>query len=164
MLQDLGCLIPRTNNGKQMFFFNALQFWKNISDNDFAVDLKKFRSNYFDCIIGKFTPASLKQTEYSRCYSCDFKSYVILSFIKFLVSCYFSILNACYQNYCNPVSQGQKGEYSLDCNCARYGKKVYLLTYLLTYVSESPGGIFAVTAHLGPHFSCFLPILFTSRT
>ena len=37
-------------------------------------------------------------------------------------------------------------------------------TYLLTYVSESPGGIFAVTAHLGPHFSCFLPILFTSRT
>ena len=41
--------------------FNALQFWKNISDNDFAVDLKKFRSNYFDCIIGKFTPASLKQ-------------------------------------------------------------------------------------------------------
>ena len=74
-----------------MLFFNALQFWKNISDNDFAVDLKKFRSNYFDCIIGKFTPASLKQTEYSRCYSCDFKSYVILSFIKFLVSCYFSI-------------------------------------------------------------------------
>ena len=96
MLQDLGCLIPPTNNGKQLFFFNALQFWKNISDNDFAVDLKKFRSNYFDCIIGKFTPASLKQTEYSRCYSCDFKSYVILSFIKFLVSCYFSILNACY--------------------------------------------------------------------
>ena len=36
--------------------------------------------------------------------------------------------------------------------------------YLLTYVSESPGGIFAVTAHLGPHFSCLLPILFTSRT
>ena len=35
---------------------------------------------------------------------------------------------------------------------------------LLTCVSESPGGIFAVTAHLGPHFSCFLPILFTSRT
>lgn len=33
--------------------------------------------------------------------------------------------------------------------------KIYLLTYLLTYVSESPGGIFAVTAHLGPHFSCF---------
>lgn len=96
MLQDLGCLIPRTNNGKQMFFFNALRFWKNISDNDFAIDLNKFRSNYFDCIIGKFTPASLKQTEYSRCYSCDFKSYVILSFIKFLVSCYFSIWNACY--------------------------------------------------------------------
>ena len=43
-------------------------------------------------------------------------------------------------------------------------KKIYLLTYLLTYVSESPGGIFAVTAHLGPRFSCFLPILFTSRT
>ena len=162
MLQDLGCLIPRTNNGKQMFFLNALQFWKNISDNDFAVDLKKFRSNYFDCIIGKFTPATLKQTEYSKCYSCDFKSYVILSFIKFLVSCYFSILNACYQNYCNPVSQGQKGEYSLDCNRARYGKKRF--TYLLTCVSESPGGIFGVTAHLGPHFSCFLPILFTSRT
>ena len=33
--------------------------------------------------------------------------------------------------------------------------KVYLLTYLLTYVSESPGGIFAVTTHLGPRFSCF---------
>ena len=46
MLQDFGCLIPRTKNGKQMFFFNALQFWKKISDNDFAVDLKKFRSNY----------------------------------------------------------------------------------------------------------------------
>ena len=26
--------------------------------------------------------------------------------------------------------------------------------YLLTYVSESPGGIFAVTTHLGPRFSC----------
>ena len=42
--------------------------------------------------------------------------------------------------------------------------KVYLLTYLLTYVSESPGGIFAVTTHLGPRFHVFLPILFTSRT
>ena len=65
-----------------MFFFNALQFWKNIGDNDFVVDLKKFGRNYFDCIISKFTPASLKQTEYSSFYSCDFKSYVILSFIN----------------------------------------------------------------------------------
>ena len=146
-----------------MFFFNALQFWKNIGDNDFVVDLKKFGRNYFDCIISKFTPASLKQTEYSSFYSCDFKSYVILSFIKLLVSFYFSILIVCNWNYCNPVSWGQKGEYSLDCNCARYGNKD-LLTYLLNFVSESPGGIFAATAHLGPRFSCFLPILFTSST
>ena len=76
-----------------MFFFNALQFWKNIGDNDFVVDLKKFGRNYFDCIISKFTPASLKQTEYSSFYSCDFKSYVILSFIKLLVSIYLEILS-----------------------------------------------------------------------
>ena len=57
------CLpIPRTNSRKRMFFFNALQLWKNISDNDFVypTDLKKFRRNYFDCIMRKFTPDSLK--------------------------------------------------------------------------------------------------------
>ena len=45
-----------------MFFSNALQLWKNISDNEFAfsTDLKKFRRNYFDCIMCKFTPDSFK--------------------------------------------------------------------------------------------------------
>ena len=54
--------IPRTNSRKRMFFFNALQLWKNISDNDFvySTDLKKFRRNYFDCIMRKFTPDSFK--------------------------------------------------------------------------------------------------------
>ena len=45
-----------------MFFFNALQLRKNISDNDsvYSTDLKKFRGNYFDYIMGKFTPDSFK--------------------------------------------------------------------------------------------------------
>ena len=45
-----------------MFFFNALQLWKNISDNDFvhSTELKKFRRNYFDCIMRKFTPDSFE--------------------------------------------------------------------------------------------------------
>lgn len=36
------CLIlpvPRTNSKKWMFFFNALQLWKNISDNDFVYSM-----------------------------------------------------------------------------------------------------------------------------
>ena len=54
--------IPRTNCRKRMFFYNALQLWNNISDNEFvySTDLKKFRSNYFDCIMRKFTPDSFK--------------------------------------------------------------------------------------------------------
>jgi len=54
--------IPRTNSRKRMFFFNALQLWKNISDNDFvySTDLKKFGRNYFDNIMRKFTPDSFK--------------------------------------------------------------------------------------------------------
>ena len=53
---------PRTNSRKRMFFFNALQLWKNISDNDFvySTDLKTFRRNYFDCIMRKFTLESFK--------------------------------------------------------------------------------------------------------
>ena len=45
-----------------MFFFNALQLWKNISDYDFvySTNLKKFRRNYFDNIMCKFTPDSFK--------------------------------------------------------------------------------------------------------
>ena len=45
-----------------MFFYNALQLWNNISDNEFvySTDLKKFRSNYFDCIMRKFTPDTFK--------------------------------------------------------------------------------------------------------
>lgn len=37
------CLrIPRTNSRKRLFFFNTLQMWKNIRDNDFVspIDLK----------------------------------------------------------------------------------------------------------------------------
>ena len=58
--------IPRINSRKRMFFFNALQLWKNISDNDFvySTDLKTFRRNYFDCIMRKFTLESFKMTEY----------------------------------------------------------------------------------------------------
>ena len=54
--------IPRTNCRKRMFFYNALQLWNNISDNEFVyfTDLKKFRSNYFDCIMRKFTLDSFK--------------------------------------------------------------------------------------------------------
>jgi len=54
--------IPRINCRKPMFFVNALQLWNNISDNDFvySTDLKKFKSNYFDCITRKFTPDSFK--------------------------------------------------------------------------------------------------------
>ena len=54
--------IPRTNSRKRTFLFNTLQLWKNISDNDFvySTDLKKFRKNYFDCIMSKFTPDSFK--------------------------------------------------------------------------------------------------------
>ena len=54
--------IPRTNSRKRIFFFNALQLWKNISDNDFvySTDLKKFRRNFVDCIMRKFTPESFK--------------------------------------------------------------------------------------------------------
>ena len=54
--------IPQTNNRKRMFFFNALQLWKNISDYDFvySTNLKKFRRNYFDHIMCKFTPDSFK--------------------------------------------------------------------------------------------------------
>ena len=45
-----------------MFFYNALQLWNNISENEFvySTDLKKFRSDYFDCIMRKFTPDSFK--------------------------------------------------------------------------------------------------------
>ena len=54
--------IPRTNCRKRMFCYNALQLWNNISDNEFVyfTDLKKFRSNYFDCIMRKFTLDSFK--------------------------------------------------------------------------------------------------------
>ena len=54
--------IPRTNSRKRMFFYNALQLWKNISDNDFvySTDLKKFSKNYFDHIMREFTPDSFK--------------------------------------------------------------------------------------------------------
>ena len=57
------CLpIPHTNSRKEMFFFNALQLWKNINDNDFvySTDPKKFRRNYFDFVMRKFTPDSFK--------------------------------------------------------------------------------------------------------
>ena len=54
--------IPHTNSRKRMFFYNALQLWKNISDNDFvySTDLKKFSKNYFDHIMREFTPDSFK--------------------------------------------------------------------------------------------------------
>ena len=54
--------IPQTNNRKRMFFFNALQLWKNISDYDFvySTNLKKFRRNYFNHIMCKFTLDSFK--------------------------------------------------------------------------------------------------------
>ena len=89
--------IPRTNSRKRMVFFNALQLWKNISDNDFvySTDLKAFRRNYVDCIMPKFTPDSFKTDRifiFLLMWSwvlCD------LYFYNTFVFCYFSILNVC---------------------------------------------------------------------
>ena len=35
---------------------------------------------------------------------------------------------------------------------------------IISDLGESPGGIFAATAHFGARFSCYFHILFTSRT
>ena len=73
-----------------MFFYNALQLWKNISDNDFvySTDLKKFSKNYFDHIMREFTPDSFKIDRIFSFLLSDLKFYVILSFYSYL-----SILN-----------------------------------------------------------------------
>ena len=45
-----------------MFFYNAVQQWNTVSDNDLvrSSDAKKFKRNYFDSVISKFTPDSFK--------------------------------------------------------------------------------------------------------
>ena len=62
-----------------MFLLNALQSWKNIGDNDFVycIDPKKFRRNYLDSIMHKFTPDSYKTDKILY-----FFINVILSFIE----------------------------------------------------------------------------------
>ena len=52
----------RTNSMKRMFFQNAVKLWNSVSDNNFACfsDAKKFKRNYFDLIMCKFTPDSFK--------------------------------------------------------------------------------------------------------
>ena len=47
-----------------MFFYNEVEQWNNVSDNDLvraSSDGKKFiKRNYFDTVICKFTPNSFK--------------------------------------------------------------------------------------------------------
>ena len=47
---------------KRMFFYNAVQQWNTVSDNDLvrSSDAKKFKRNYFNSVICKFTPDSFK--------------------------------------------------------------------------------------------------------
>jgi len=60
--------IPRTSGMKRMFFYNAVEQWNNVSDNDLvrrSSDGKKFKRNYFDsvmCVNSRLT--ILKLTEF----------------------------------------------------------------------------------------------------
>ena len=53
--------IPRTNSVQRMFFCNEVKLWNNVSDNDLvrSSHVKKFKRNYFDSVMCKFTPDSV---------------------------------------------------------------------------------------------------------
>ena len=64
--------IPRTNSMKRMFLYRAVKQRNNVSDNNspsiihgdndlvHSSDVKKFKRNYFDSVMCKFTPDSFK--------------------------------------------------------------------------------------------------------
>ena len=54
--------IPRTNSMKRMFFYNVVELWNDVSDNDLVCssDVKKFKRNYFNFIMCKFTSDSFR--------------------------------------------------------------------------------------------------------
>ena len=54
--------IPRTNSVKQMFFYNAVKLWNNVSENALvrSSNVKKFKTNFFDSVMCKLTPDSFK--------------------------------------------------------------------------------------------------------
>ena len=54
--------LPRTNCMKRMFFYNAVKLWKNVRDNNLvrSSDVKKFKRNYYDSVMCKFTPDNFK--------------------------------------------------------------------------------------------------------
>ena len=45
-----------------MFFYNAVKLWNNVSENALvrSTDVKKFKRNFFDSVMCKFTPDSFK--------------------------------------------------------------------------------------------------------
>ena len=47
---------------KQMFVYNTVKLWNNVSENALvrSSDVKKFKRNFFDSVICKFTPDSFK--------------------------------------------------------------------------------------------------------
>ena len=54
--------IPCTNSIKRMFFYNAVKLWNNVSENVLvrSSDVKKFKRNFLDSDMCKFTPDSFK--------------------------------------------------------------------------------------------------------
>ena len=59
--------IPRTNSMKRMLFYNAVKLWNDVTnDKDFVCfsSAKNFKRRYFDLITCKFTPDSVKITEF----------------------------------------------------------------------------------------------------
>ena len=54
--------IPRINSMKRMFFYNAVKLWNNVSENVLvrSSDVKKFKRNFLDSVMCKFTPDSFK--------------------------------------------------------------------------------------------------------
>ena len=47
---------------KQMFFYNAVKLWNNVSENALvrSSNVKKFKTNFFDSVMCKLTPDSFK--------------------------------------------------------------------------------------------------------
>ena len=63
MTQGLGCLIGFLFHGmKQMFFYNAVKLWNNVSENALvhSSDVKKFKRNFFVLVMCKFKPDNFK--------------------------------------------------------------------------------------------------------
>ena len=73
--------IPRTNSIKQMFVYNTVKLWNNVSENALvrSSNVKKFKRNLFESVMCKFTPDSFK---------IDFLKQLNI-FLKFLSMCKF---------------------------------------------------------------------------